>query len=620
MMKNIVFAAIVIFIMVSSLILASCGSTSTTSQSTTTSSNATTITSSIQSTKTSSTTASNTSAPPQTSVTTSATQNNWWDKLGKPQYGGTINVPFASLRGTSWDVLGMPGGNFDMYYDALFGNSWTVSRDEWSFETNFTPEQYLVGNLVDTWEWPNPATIRLHLHQGVKFQNKPPVNGRELTSADVEAHYYRILGTGGGYTRPAPMFLSMVTNFDSVTAVDKYTVEVKFKTPAASNFLSLAERTNMNNIEAPEWVALAGPPGSPTPTPNPLADWKTVVGTGPWLLTDFVAGAEIAYEKNPDYWRTDPRYPQNKIPYADAVKCIFIPDTSTRVAAMRTGKVDVIDLDWLKTADLQKTNPDLLKAKMPGGSAGVNLIANKAPFTDIKVRKALQMVINRQEIAKSIYGGTVSGNPASLMTQEFKGYAFAYQDWPQELKDAYAYNVGAARKLMNEAGFPNGFETNVVAGTAADLNLLQAFKAYFLDIGVRMEIKTIDEGALLSFKRGGKADQMSYEYSAWTQTPFRATQMFYSKGADAPEFGVNDPAYDALVDKTVTALTSTDAAKACQEVDRYYLEHHWQVEGPEYYYFISYYPYLGGYSGEYIGNWGQQQLLATIWIDKNLKK
>jgi len=603
-LKKNVLSVLLVMILCSSILLVSCVSNSTTSTSTTTS-----------------LTTATTSSVPQTS-TTSASQTDWWSEFGEPQYGGTLNIPIATLRGLSLDVLGMQGGNIDLWYDALFGTSWTVSRDDWSFEGMFTPEQYVVGNLVESWEWTDATTLTLNLRHGVKFQNKAPVNGRELTATDVQAHYDRVMGTGGGYTQPAPAFTSRITNWEKVTAVDKYTVTFKFKTASASNLLSIADQTNLNNIEAPEWVALGGTPGSTTPTPNPLTDWKTVVGSGPWMLSDFVAGASLTYNKNPDYWGTDQRYPKNKIPYTDSVNLVIIADVSTKVAAMRTGKFDVIfDMDWQKSADLLKTNSDLLKAQQPAGSVGINLIADKTPFTDIRVRQALQMSIDRPTIAKSLYGGTASSHASGQITQIYKGYAFAYEDWPQELKDAYTYNPTAAKTLLAEAGFPDGFKTNVVASTGSDLNLLQIFKAYFLDIGVDMEIKTMDDTGFLSFKRGGKADQMSFEQSAWTTPPITSTiTHFYSKGSDAgPEYGVNDPAYDALVNQCWAATTAEGASRLTQQIDQYYLEQHWQVQGPEFYNFVLWEPYLKGYSGEYPGFWGEQNLFATIWIDQSLK-
>jgi len=611
MAKKIWFGFLVI-ILVIPLLLASCSSNSSTTQSTTSTTPTTPTTSITSTTPTTSTTVTTTSTP-QTSVTTQA---NWWDKFGQPQYGGTLNVPYVGLTGLSFDPYTMPGGDINLFYDPLFGKSWVSDRSEWGFVGMFTPDKYIVGNLVETWEWTNATTLTVHLHQGVKFQNKSPVNGRELTAADVQSHYDRLMGTGSGYTEADPMYAGMLSNVKKVTAVDKYTATFIFKTASAQNLQTVADQANVNNIEAPEWVALGGVPGGPAADPNPLKDWKTVVGTGPWILTDFVSGSTISFDKNPNYWKTDPRYPDNKIPYADNLVISIIPDSSTMVAAMRTSKIDMINTNWQQKTNLIKTNPNLSYTKSPAGSEGINLIANNKPFTDIRVRQALQMSIDRTAIAGSIYGGNASGDPASLITQSYTGYNFTYKDWPQSLKDVYSYNPTAAKKLLADAGFPDGFKTNVVAGSNNNLTLLQAFKAYFLDIGVDMEIKTNEMATLESIKRGGKADQMSTDNSAFTWPPTRTIGLFYSKSNDAVVYGVNDPAYDDLYNKLYAATDSTTAAGIVQQIDRYYIEQCWQVMGPEYYNYILWQPYLKGYSGEFFPSWGQQAMYSTIWVSK----
>jgi peptide/nickel transport system substrate-binding protein len=590
-------------ILVIPLLVTACASNSSTSQSTTPA--------------TTSITAVTTTAATSAAPTSTSTQGNWWDKYGQPKYGGTINFSYAGLRGLAFDPYTMPGGDINLFYDSMFGKSWTSDRSQWGFVGMFTPDDYVVGNLVETWEWTDPTTLTVRLHQGVKFQNKAPVNGRELTAADVQSHYDRLMGTGGGYTQPAPMYKSSFSNWVKVTAVDQYTVTFKFKTASAQNFQSVADPANYNNIEAPEWIALGGSNGTTATENNPLKDWKTVVGTGPWMLTDFVAGSVISFEKNPDYWKTDPRYPQNKLPYADSVHINMIPDMASQVAAMRTGKIDMINTNWQQAANLLKTNSDLPNRKIPMGSEGVNLILTKAPFTNIKVRQALQMAIDRKAIAGSIYGGNASNDPSGVITQSYAGYCFAYQDWPQSLKDQYSYNPAAAKQLLAEAGFPDGFSTNVVADTTNNnLSLLQAFKAYFNDVGVKMDINTMDAPTLESMKRGGKADQMSTDYAAFTWPPTRIVGLFYSKSSDAVVYGVNDPAYDALYNDYLAATEASGAAKIMQQIDQYYLEQNWQVMGPEYYNFILWQTYLKGYSGEYFPSWGQQALFSTCWIEK----
>ena len=83
------------------------------------------------------------------------------------------------------------------------------------------------------------------------------------------------------------------------------------------------------------------------------------------------------------------------------------------------------------------------------------------------------------------------------------GWGFPYSQWPQDLKDQYAYNPTAAKQLLAAAGYPNGFNTDCVVVNTADLDLLQIVKSYFAAIGVNMDIRPMDLASFTSFVIGG---------------------------------------------------------------------------------------------------------------------
>src|SRR5208283_6249334 len=85
---------------------------------------------------------------------------------------------------------------------------------------------------------------------------------------------------------------------------------------------------------------------------------------------------------------------------------------------------------------------------------------DKAPFNDIRVREAMQMAINLQQIATDYYSGTASPDPSSLTSNYMTGWGLPYDQWPQDLKDQYAFNVAGAKALLTTAGFPTGFNTD----------------------------------------------------------------------------------------------------------------------------------------------------------------
>ena len=620
-MKRLLFGLLVLVLAVMSLLTA-CQATSTTSS---------TTSSTTQSTVTTST----------ASTSTTVTQANWWDKYGTPKYGGTISFA-GGFMGLNLDNYQMVGAELDMWYESLFEPSWTLDRQIWSMTGMFYPDQYWSGNLADSWTIDSPSQITVKLRQGVHWQNKAPVNGREFIASDVQAHYDRIMGTGGGYTAPSPMFGGAIATWDRVTATDKYTVVFKFKVPSAQNFQSIADRWALNEIEAPEWVALGGPPVNPEPPAGgggggggppalpplpsgPTGDWKQVVGTGPWMLADFVAGSNLTFNKNPDYWGHDPRYPQNQVPYADTIKLLIIPDSATRLAAMRSGQIDTMNsgvggLQWQDYSQLTKSNPDTQSVQITQGAQGIGLRVDKAPFTDIRVRKALDMAIDRESLAKNFYNGASTGKPVGMITSGYPGYAYVYADWPQSLKDEYAFNPTAAKQLLADAGYPDGFDTNVV--TTSDtvmLQLMQVFKAYFADIGVNMEIKPMESAAEQAFTRDGKHDQMSSQGLGQTFPPTRIMDIYYSKGGtDAIYYGLNnapDTTYDTLHDQFIAATDPAQAQQIFQQMDKEIIQQHFTIAAPESYSFVVWQPWLKGFSGE-VTQWGQGITWSRLWTTK----
>ncbi len=557
------------------------------------------------------------------SQTAAPAGENWWDKFGEPEYGGTIT--FALPADTAgFDPYGWMGNDHNYWYEPLFYPDWTVDREIWSFQGQFTPEEYFAGHLIETWEWTDATTFIGHVNKDARWQDKPPVNGREFTADDIVFHYDRSLGKGHGYTEPAPIAGQMLSNLEKVTALDKHTVEFKFKTPCSGiGFYTLADQACLNWCEAEEWVALAGEHPVTVSTGNELADWKNVVGTGPWMLTDFVENSSRTFSRNPNYWLNDPRHPENPVPYADTLKIVVVPDSASRLAALRTGKLDILggyggtsDVTWQQAQALENT--DLERTTLvTGGAFGMAYRNDTKPFTDINVRIALDMAVDRKAIAESYYGGFTDGTPCGLITQMYTGWCYAYEDWPQELKDEYAYNPEKARQMLADAGYPNGFSTNVIC--YQDTEGYEVLKAYLMEVGVDMEIRVMDAAAFSSFSREGKHDQMSASGQGFDWPPNRVITHYHPSGSDHGVNRVDDPIYNEAFDEFFNAGTSAEAAAAVQKADKRSVEQHWGlfVTGAGEYVFWQ--PYLKGYSGE-VRFWSQQILWSRLWIDQDLKK
>jgi peptide/nickel transport system substrate-binding protein len=598
-------------LLVLSLILTSCGTKTT--QTTT----PTTMT--TQTTKPTTTLTTTPTTKPTTNPT--ATTGKWWDKLGTPQYGGTITIRKSSSP-LYWDpYYGTDGHRVQSYYSetlALTADP-TIDRAVWDFKSRFIPEEYYTGSLAESWEKPNLSTYIFHIRKGIRFQDKSPVNGRELTAYDVEYSWQRMLGFGYGFTKPSPYYgLSGYVLVKSVTATDKYTVEFKLSQPSYDTMRQILDNATCGQVLAHEAVEKWGD----------VNDWTRAIGSGPFILDDYVIGSSISYSRNPSYWGHDERYPQNQLPYVDKLKILIIPDAATTLAALRTGKLDILggtataadNLSWEQAKSLAKTNPELQQIDQPTNGQAMDMRVDTPPYNDIRVRKALNMAIDRDTIAKTYYGGTVSGTPVGMISPTLVGYYTPFVDWPKDVQEGYNYNPAGAKKLLAEAGFPNGFKTNCVTSSASDLDLLQVAKAYFYAIGVDMEIKVMDNTTYAAFIQNHKHDAMAYtaQYcAAATYPPLIVVANNTSSQQKARAALTNDPVYDEMYTKVAAALTANEQKQLIKDMDLYVLSHYWGIKFTPVVTYVAYQPWFNGYSGEtYVG--GTQ--FARYWIDQKLKK
>lgn len=441
------------------------------------------------------------------------------------------------------------------YMETLFEPDWTLNPTTFDYKLTILDPSFIKGKLASTWEFSDPSTFVVHLRQGIHWQNIAPVNGREFTSADVVFHYGRLYGIGAGFTKASPYVST--TTMTSVAATDKYTVIFKFSVAnAAQNLITIQGVSSTQCIEASDAVAQWGD----------LLDWHHAVGTGPFILSDVVSSGSATFVKNPSYWGYDERYPQNKLPYIDTLKILVISDNTTALAAVRTGKIDIMDAVATNSAQLvQKSNPNILQIPVPANSClTIDPRNDVAPFKDIRVREAMQMAIDLPSLAANYYKGLVDPSPSSLTSINQNGGGFPFSVWPKDLKDTYTFNPTAAKKLLADAGYPNGFSTDIVADAANDLDLLQIVKSNFADIGINMEIRTMDTSSWTSFvMTNHKQDALAQRTTGTlgqTQTAVAQLNRFRT-GVTYNYILVSDPTIDGFY---ASGLAETDPVKLNQ--------------------------------------------------------
>src|SRR6185369_8518214 len=245
------------------------------------------------------------------------------------------------------------------------------------------------GELAESWEWKeNPLRIEIKLRKGVMFPEKPGVmQARELVADDVVFSYNRLANS----PRKLKDYFNHVAK---VEATDKHTVVFTFN----GYFAEWDYRFGYGYYSGiyPKEVADAG-----------ATNWKNVNGTGPFMLTDFVAGNSNVYTKNTDYWDKEKIGGQEyKLPFVDKITYRTIKDEATFVTALRTAKLDMLEtIRWQNVDSLKKSAPQLKWNRWlsQSGTFMAMRVDVDGPFKDIRVRRALNYAVNKQEIVSAYY-------------------------------------------------------------------------------------------------------------------------------------------------------------------------------------------------------------------------
>ena len=165
--------------------------------------------------------------------------------------------------------------------------NWAIDRDVWDMKNTYVQPENLVGALAESWEVPDDLTYIFYIRQGVRWHDKAPLNGRAFTAQDVVYNFHRWLGIGSGFTEPSPNAYDLgAIPFESITAESPRKVVMKLKRPYL---------TALNLII--EWCCIFIYPPEVIRQHGDAKEWRNLVGTGPFMLTDHVEGSSLTYTK-----------------------------------------------------------------------------------------------------------------------------------------------------------------------------------------------------------------------------------------------------------------------------------------------------------------------------------
>jgi len=532
-----------------------------------------------------------------------------------PQYGGTLKVIgiLATVDPITWDPANchwMTDYHISFYQENLvIGDLSRGPRGTNEFGFNFSawiPDDLTTGMLAEDWTQPDPLTVIFTIRKGVYFPDKTGVmSSRELTADDVEYSLNRLFESP---RLPKDRFDWV----ESVTATAKYEVVLQMSKFHSNWLAMIAWGAAYVKIYPPELVT-AG-----------IADWRNAVGTGPFMLDDYVKGSSLTYVRNPIYWGKETIDGEDyKLPFADSLLLPIIPDASTRLAALRTGKADIIEsVPWEERASLERTCPDLLKSRyLAAGAPALVIRMDTPPFDDIRVRQALSMAIDRQAFIDSQIGGEgvllsfplSAAWPASIYTP--------LEEMPESVQELFTYNPEKAKALLTEAGYPDGFKAETVTTSdAASIDFASVVVSYLADIGVELEINPY-EYATYNGIIYGRSYKHTIAAAQGNSNPF-AVLRSRIRPTDPFNFSMfNDPYADDIIAQIETESDITAKNQMMKDINVYFLEQAPLVIFPTGYTYKYAWPWVKNWFGEHeAGFYNPAPIYARIWLDQDLKK
>lgn len=515
-----------------------------------------------------------------------------------PKYGGSYRVGMMSNPPTLDPVFATDTSSAEVLYNIV---ETLVTYDN---------EGDVVPQLAESWDISDDGLVyTFHLRKGVKFHaaiegGTPTENGgREVTAYDWEWTFNYICDPE--VNSPRAYFIDMVKGYQEyrdgktdkisgIKAIDDYTLQIEITYPFAPFISVLAYQTF--SVIPKEDVLKWGDQFAFHP-----------VGTGPFVFDEWVQDSKVVLKRNPNYWDTDEN--GNQLPYLDEVVYQIIPEETMRWEEFEMGNLEKTDVGDPFYLEAKKKYPDTFFERPMLGTYYYGMNVEKPPFDNKKVRQAMNYAINREVMLELVMNGR--GTPAKgVLPPGMFGYN-------EDLK-GYTYDPEKAKQLLEEAGYPDGFEVTLQYNTSqGHKRIAEALQAQYAQIGIKVKLQNVDWGTHLDSVERGEVPFFRMGWVADYNDPDNFLYVLLNSENIGPQGNYSryhNPVFDQLTKEGRLETNPEARRKLYQEAEQIVVE-----DAP--WVFIYHYtthalvqPYVKGFVLPSFGAYTVK--LKYVWLDK----
>jgi peptide/nickel transport system substrate-binding protein len=413
---------------------------------------------------------------------------------------------------------------------------WHVIEHIYNGLTRVKPDLSIEGALAESWDISDDGiTYTFHLRPGVTFHDGTP-----LMASDVKFTFERLVDPETASTSAADL-----ASMESIEAPDDETVVMTLNAPDASLLATLSGGSCVVYSQA--FVEANN---------NDVS--QVAMGTGPFKFVEYVPNTRIVLEKNPDYW-------EEGLPYLDGLEMTIAADDTARTAAVVTGTVDFIEYAPLRDVDTLQQDASLtLTGDSNTNIRFIGLNLSREPFDNLQVRQAIALVVDRQAmLGPTVFG---HGTPTEVL--------FPPDFWAALQQEVRPADVEAAKALMAEAGFADGFTTTITSWSQYSFlsNAAVVLQEQLRQIGIEAELNLVENATMIEQVYTTKEYDIAVTGDSAYVDPNTLVLPNFKTGESGNFVNYSNPDVDTLIEQSIASTDQAERAELYQQIQQILLE------------------------------------------------